>query len=113
VCAYPSFQIDARVDNQMSGGPIFAEIDGGLMAVRGVVCTGMDVMEGDILLSFGSMMFTALALAPRVMREGVDQPTYLYDLAANGRIPVVDPDLVEFNRLDPEQPRIGLAAGGP
>lgn len=109
VCSYPSFQIDARVDSQMSGGPILATIEGGLMAVRGVVCTGMDVMEGDVPLSFGSMTFTALALTPLVARGGELQPTLLYDLAANGLIPVVDLHLVDFDTSDPDNPRIGLS----
>lgn len=78
------------------------------MAVRGVVCSGAEVLEGDIPYAFGSMTFPALALDPPIQQNGLLQPTHLYDLAADGLLPVVDLDLIEFDKSDPEHTRIRI-----
>jgi hypothetical protein len=104
----PCFQIDGRADHQMSGGPILSTVEAGLMAVRGIVSTGYTVEEGKAPLSFGAMTFTAMALDPLVEHASAVEPTYLFDLADAGAIPVVDLSLVDFDRTDPERPRLAL-----
>ena len=68
VCRSPCFQINGRVDHQKSGGPILSATPDGLLVVRRRVSTGFKVTDGDMPLSFGSMIFTAMALAPEVNR---------------------------------------------
>lgn len=110
VCKGPCFQIEAHTEGQMSGGPVLASAGDGsdLAVVRGVLSTGMNVPGGQPPVSTASMTFTMLALAPTVNRGTFEEPTYLYDLALNGKIPVVDLELVDWDLSDPAQPRIGM-----
>lgn len=108
VCRFPSFMIDGRIDEQMSGGPALALAPEGLLAVGGVACTGAEVPKGDVPYAFASMVFTAMALDPVVNVGKGPTTTYLYDLATLGRLPVVDLELVDFDRSDPAHPRLGL-----
>lgn len=108
VCRVPSFRIDARLDEQMSGGPVLASMAGGLLAVRGVACSGAAVAEGVVPYAYASMTFTAMALDPVVDAGDGPAATYLYDLAKLGHVPVVDLNLVEFDRSDPAHPRLAI-----
>jgi hypothetical protein len=108
LCSYPCFQIDGRADHQMSGGPVMSATPEGLLVVRGVVSTGFDVMSEDVPLSFASIIMPALALDPVADLGKGPAPTYLFDLAAKGWIPVVDLDRVDFVRADPMRSRIGM-----
>lgn len=106
----PCFLAKAESISQMSGGPVFAHSGGGNdpLAVRGVISTGLNAGAGDDPLTTVGMAYTALALNPPVDRGMSVEPTLLYDLAHNGRIPVVDLDLVDLDVSDPAKPRLGL-----
>lgn len=108
LCRFPCFQIDGRADHQMSGGPVMSATPEGLLVVRGVVSTGVEVMEGEAPLSFASITMPALALDPMVDLGSGPEPTYLFDLAERGWVPVVDLDRVDFDRSDARRPRIGM-----
>jgi len=109
-CKGPCWQVEATTVNQMSGGPALAAAGDGtdLMVARGVISTGFNVAEDDVPLSNAAMPYTAMALAPVVNRGTTEEPTYLYELAQNGHIPVVDLDLVDLDFADPAKPRLGL-----
>jgi hypothetical protein len=109
LCRFPCFQIDGRADHQMSGGPVMSAAPDGKLVVRGIVSTGVEVMAEDRPLSFASITMPALALDPLTDSGRGPEPTFLYDLATEGWIPVVDLERVDFDRTDPDYPRIGMA----
>lgn len=110
----PCFLVEAESISQMSGGPVLAHAGDGtdLMAVRGVISTGLDAGEDEVPLTTVGLVYTAMALNPTVDRGTSVEPTLLYDLAQNGRIPVVDLDLVDLDVSDPAAPRLGLNLPG-
>lgn len=109
-CDGPCWQIESATENQMSGGPALASAADGsdLMVVRGVISTGFNVSGDEAPLSNAAMPYTAMALAPVVDRGSSEEATYLYELARDGRISVIDLDVVEFDTSDPVKPRLGL-----
>lgn len=114
-CKGPCWQVEAKTVNQMSGGPALASAGEGsrMMVVRGVISTGFNVAEDDLPLSNAAMPYTAMALAPVVNRGSSEEPTFLYDLARSGRIPVVDLDLIDFDVSDFAKPRLALVEERP
>lgn len=108
-CAFPCYQIDGRADHQMSGGPILGEAADGMMAVRGVVSTGYQLMPGEDPLCFGSMLFPAAALRPNLYRGGATRiPTFVKELIHEGGILAEESELLELDDGDPAHPRIHL-----
>lgn len=110
LCKGPCFQITSASEGQMSGGPVLAPAGDGtdLVIVRGVLSSGMDLPADAPPSSTASMTFTAMALSPLVDSGATQSPTFLYDLAADGRLPVHELQLVDWAADDPAQPRIGL-----
>lgn len=115
LCKSPTFQFNGESEGQMSGGPVLAPAGDGtnLLVVRGVLSTGMDLAQGEEPSSTASMVFTALALKPTVGAAGNQAPTFIYDLAASGRLPVLDLDVVEWTAVGQTRAQIGLRKRNP
>lgn len=101
LCTFPNFRIDAQVEHQMSGSPVFC-IQDGATVVTGVASTGFDPLQDfPEPLAYASMLWPAAALDSAFNDgQGIKRLTLL-ELAQLGWIEVVDPQSVEVTEQAP------------
>lgn len=82
---FPCFQTDCKIVGGMSGGPVIESRNG---AVVGVICTGVDVPEGEPPISYVSLagMSLLLTLEATDHESGAIERKFLYDLVEGGAV---------------------------
>jgi hypothetical protein len=111
LCTFPNFRVDAQVEHQMSGSPVFTTLQGSTV-VAGVASTGFDPLEDfPEPLAYASMLWPAAALqAPFNTGSGIKRIS-IHELAAMGWVQAVDPGVVNVTEVSPGQH--GVAYVGP
>jgi hypothetical protein len=94
LCTFPNFRVDAQVEHQMSGSPVFTTL-GGETIVVGVAATGFDPLQDfPEPLAYASMLWPANALqAPFNSGTEIKRIT-IHELSRMGWVEAIDPDVV-------------------
>ncbi len=93
--SFPCFQVNARFDHGMSGGPVFDE-EGKLV---GIICGSLESTEREESVSYVATIWPALRILINGKKAGHPKPTQPYpaiDLAIDGTLSVSD-----LSELDP------------
>ncbi len=82
---FPCFRTDCEIVGGMSGGPVIESRNG---AVVGVMCSGVDVPEGERPISYVSLAGTSLLLTLEAMdrESGAIEKKFLYDFVEGGAV---------------------------
>lgn len=84
---FPCFEVGARFDAGMSGGPVLS-LNGDVL---GVVCSSIAGSDTEICISYASLIGPALLLQLNGRNDnGEDKRLFLYDFIVGGSIPTDD-----------------------
>jgi hypothetical protein len=93
---YPCFEVNARFESGMSGGPVFSENNG----VIGMITTSMHTDKEDEYVSWCSFIWAALGIEVTTNIDGCLIKCLLKDFVDVGKI-IMDEskDYITFNRI--------------
>lgn len=86
---FPCFQVNARFDHAMSGGPVFNETG----QLVGIICGSLDSMDDGEEVSYVATIWPVLRILIRAKRAGHPTPKQSYpaiDLALDGLLAIAD-----------------------